>query len=131
MRVLCLHGVGTNGRILDSQTVAFRSLLPGNWEWHFVDGISSIYDGPYSCYYIDPSPENIQNAMDLVHEVMDEEGPFDAVMAFSQGAALAASIILNHQLTHPFDPPLFRLAIFLCANLPFSWTPNHATTSPP
>jgi pimeloyl-ACP methyl ester carboxylesterase len=42
-----------------------------------------------------------------------------------QGGALAASLLLKHQIENPFDPPPFRLAIFLCASLPFSWTAEH------
>ena len=34
---------------------------------------------------------------------------------------MAASMILRHQLEKPFDPPLFRFAIFMCSSLPFSW----------
>lgn len=40
-------------------------------------------------------------------------------MGFSQGAALAASMIL-HGLTTPAGAPLFRAAIFICSPLPFS-----------
>ncbi|MCJ1227278.1 hypothetical protein MMC12_003933 [Toensbergia leucococca] len=36
-------------------------------------------------------------------------------MGFSQGASLAASLILHHQIEHPFAPPLFRFAIFICS----------------
>jgi hypothetical protein len=73
--------------------VAFRSLLPQDWDWQFVDGeeesdpapgVDSVYPGPYSCYYVEPSTKNLQDALDLVYHVMDEEGPFDAIMGFSQ-----------------------------------------------
>jgi len=40
-------------------------------------------------------------------------------MGFSQGAALAASMLL-HRLTTPTGAPLFRAAIFICSPLPFS-----------
>lgn len=37
-----------------------------------------------------------------------------------QGGGLAAAIVLHHQLTLPFEPRLFRFAIFICAPLPWS-----------
>lgn len=49
---------------------------------------------------------------------MEEEGPFDGVLGFSQGAALAASLILEHQKTERED--LFRFAVFAGASLPFN-----------
>jgi pimeloyl-ACP methyl ester carboxylesterase len=41
-------------------------------------------------------------------------------MGFSQGAALAASMLLHHSLEHPSESPLFKAAIFICAPLPFA-----------
>ena len=70
--------------------------------------------------------------------MIQREGPFDAVMGFSQvgesrsalfpllpnripqGAALAASATLRHQIQNPSEPPLFRIAIFICSPIPFS-----------
>lgn len=51
---------------------------------------------------------------------MAEEGPFDAVLGFSQGAALAASLIAQHNETHPGAAPLFRVAVFLCGADPWA-----------
>jgi pimeloyl-ACP methyl ester carboxylesterase len=49
-------------------------------------------------------------------EVLDEEGPFDGLIGFSQGAALAASLILQHSdRAHP----LVDCAIFICGTLPW------------
>jgi predicted esterase len=44
------------------------------------------------------------------------------VLGFSQGAALAASLIINHNKTRPADPPLFRVAVFICGARP--WEAN-------
>jgi predicted esterase len=51
---------------------------------------------------------------------MEDEGPFDAVLGFSQGAGLAASLILRHQHEKPVELPLFKTAVFICAFLPSS-----------
>ena len=40
-------------------------------------------------------------------------------MGFSQGAALAAALIVHHAATNPGAPPLFRVAVFLCGVVPF------------
>lgn len=40
-------------------------------------------------------------------------------MGFSQGAALAAAMIVHHAQTNPHAPPLFRVAIFLCGGAPY------------
>ena len=51
-------------------------------------------------------------------EFIEEEGPFDGIIGFSQGATLAASIMLEHAKTNPFED-IFKLAIFVGASLPF------------
>ena len=38
----------------------------------------------------------------------------------TKGGGLAAAVILHHQLTNPYQPRLFRFAIFICAPLPWS-----------
>jgi predicted esterase len=48
--------------------------------------------------------------------VLNEEGPFDGLMGFSQGAALAASLMMQHSdQAHP----LVDCAIFICGTLPW------------
>ncbi|KAF6820844.1 hypothetical protein CPLU01_12658 [Colletotrichum plurivorum] len=134
MRILCLHGMAINGQIFESQTAPFRSLLPDDYEFTFVDGpysckpdlgIASVYPGPYLCWYRTPTTESVTRAHQRVRSIMAEKGPFDGVMGFSQGAAVAASMILHHQLEHPSAPPLFRFAIFIGSPLPFSHSLMH------
>lgn len=50
---------------------------------------------------------------------MDTLGPFDAVMGFSQGAALACTMLIDHARRNPGSPPLFKCAVFICAGVPF------------
>lgn len=68
-------------------------MLPAGWVFEFVDGeqeclpadgVEEIYPAPYFCYYDVPTFENVQAAHALIHEILEEEGPFDAVMGFSQ-----------------------------------------------
>ncbi|KAF6807782.1 hypothetical protein CSOJ01_07984 [Colletotrichum sojae] len=165
IRILCLHGMAINGQIFESQTAAFRSLLPDDYEFTFVDGpysckpdlgIASVYPGPYLCWYRTPTTESVTRAHQRVRSIMAEKGPFDGVMGFSQvcwyclfslqaspllskilfsledhlsetqqGAAVAVSMILHHQLEHPSSAPLFRFAIFIGSPLPFSHSLMH------
>jgi len=50
-----------------------------------------------------------------------EAGPFDGVMAFSEGAALAASLLIQRLQKNPGQQqlyPVFRCAVFFCAGVP-------------
>ncbi|PVH92932.1 hypothetical protein DM02DRAFT_677174 [Periconia macrospinosa] len=102
MRFLCLHGGGTNNRIFELQLASIRyDLGPGN-SFEFVEGclahgmfpgIDSLVapsDGFFA--YFDPhSAKSIINAVDDLQKYVETEGPFDAVLAFSQGCGLAAT----------------------------------------
>ncbi|KAI5238912.1 hypothetical protein E4T43_07096 [Aureobasidium subglaciale] len=127
MRFLCLHGMGTNSAIFAVQLGPILSRLEdAGHEFTFVDGlmecgsteeIRSVFPGPYLCYYNSPTLELVAAAFEYVHEIIEEEGPFDGVIGFSQGAALAASMLLQSAKQH--KKPLFELAIFAGASLPF------------
>lgn len=43
-------------------------------------------------------------ALEFVQEIISEDGPFDGILAFSQGAALALALLLRHAASHPLDP---------------------------
>ena len=49
---------------------------------------------------------------------IEDEGPFDGIIGFSQGAALASSVILRRAKDMTAEP-LFQVAVFICASLPF------------
>ena len=82
--------------------------------------IKLVYPPKYLAYYSVAYPHYVENAQDYVLGIIEEEGPFDGVMGFSQGAALAASLILEQRKTHPFDETFFKFAIFICATLSFN-----------
>lgn len=84
-------------------------------------GIDAFFPGPYFCFYELPTLEEVQDAHDLITETIEEEGPFDAVIGFSQGGALASSYILSDLLSAtPRNP--FKCAIFFCSSMPFDLT---------
>ncbi|KAL1642564.1 hypothetical protein SLS58_005332 [Diplodia intermedia] len=132
VRILCLHGMGVNSNIFAAQTAYFRSILPPTYEFLFLPatqdcdvaaGISDIYPGPYRCWYDTPTTSNVQKAQDTILRYAKRAGPFDGVMGFSQGAALAASIMLRQELAG--EAPPFKFAILMGSALPFSESTEH------
>lgn len=93
MRVLCLHGAGTSADIFKLQTERFRALLPSDFEYAWVDGeietdaapgVEEVFPGPYLSFYDLCTTDQLADAHAQCKEVLEEEGPFDAVMGFSQ-----------------------------------------------
>ncbi|KAH8803553.1 serine hydrolase FSH [Xylogone sp. PMI_703] len=126
MRFLCLHGIGMNAQILEAQLQPMRALLPQHWEYEFFEGhietsaaieIRQVFPGPYLCYYDSVTPEAITSAIHRLELFIQDEGPFDGVIAFSQGSALAGTLIVELAKSKPFDQ-LFRMAVFISSSLP-------------
>ncbi|KIA75493.1 hypothetical protein HK57_00042 [Aspergillus ustus] len=76
--------------------------------------------GPFYNWYDGLSSSQVREAHELVTDVIEDEGPFDGVIGFSQGASLAISMLYHHEICHPNRPPPFRFAIFFCAVLSIS-----------
>lgn len=93
-------------------------------QFELCPGIAEVYSSPYIAFFAHPTPQHVAEAFELVNEIIDEDGPFDGIMGFSQGASLAASLLLQRQLDHPSKPPQFQFAIFICGLLPFSPHPD-------
>ncbi len=78
-------------------------------------GIATVFPkDQYFAYYDPIHPFSILQAIEDLAAYVSAEGPFDGVMGFSQGAALAAMLLARDS-----PPEHFRFAIFLCAGLPF------------
>ncbi|KAK4106757.1 hypothetical protein N658DRAFT_415690 [Parathielavia hyrcaniae] len=124
MRFLCLHGRGTNSNILEAQLAPLISRLSAQHEFDFVDGeldcraapgMSKLYPPPYLCWYERGHPQEIQAAQDYLRSIIDQDGPYDGVIAFSEGAALATSLLLSDEAA---GEPRFTLAIFFNSVVP-------------
>lgn len=72
------------------------------------------------CYsYFDGSARSALTAVKDLEDYVEENGPFDCVVGFSLGAALAATLLLQpgrHSARHRI-----RSAVFLCGTLPCDW----------
>ncbi|KAJ6150441.1 hypothetical protein N7471_001640 [Penicillium samsonianum] len=134
VRILCLHGMGVNGDIFSFQTAGLQSQLPSNYVFFFANapetcdpapGMGDFFSGPYRCWYNTPTTSKVAAAHHFVQNIIEQNGPFDGVIGFSQGAAVAASMILHHQLESPEERSLFSFAIFIGSPIPFSKSLDH------
>mmetsp|Transcript_40031 Transcript_40031/g.84067 ORF Transcript_40031/g.84067 Transcript_40031/m.84067 type:complete len:250 (+) Transcript_40031:25-774(+) len=100
-RVLCLHGGDSNSDITYFQTTGLR--LYSNFECiyldapHIVDrcypGLDRFSDGPFYVWADPTKPKQQQEtewdaSLELIAKFCEENGPFDGVYGFSQGAAI-------------------------------------------
>ena len=75
-------------------------------------GIAALFPNTSYCSFFDPTDTvSILSAIDDLESYVSSEGPFDGVMGFSQGAALAAMLLRRR-------PMVFSFAIFICAAVP-------------
>ncbi|KAF4440058.1 hypothetical protein F53441_12380 [Fusarium austroafricanum] len=141
MRILCLHGAGTNSEIFriqlgsvihnllqDDPTLSFE-FYDAEVECPPAKGIEALSEGPfYEWYSWDPQQrilpaETTTDAIDNVLDMIAEEGPFDGVVGFSQGAAIIASVLAHYSKQNPLQPQtnLFKFAMFICGSKPFTY----------
>ncbi|MCJ1397715.1 hypothetical protein MMC11_000911 [Xylographa trunciseda] len=131
MRFLCLHGAGTSANIFKTQTSAFRAKLsispPPTFD--FIDGpfasspaagVDLFYSPPYYSFYSTATIQALHAAHAWLLEYVAKHGPYDAVMTFSQGGALAGSLLLSHFINTPHAASPFKLAVFICSGLPLT-----------
>ncbi|KAJ6028722.1 hypothetical protein N7540_004298 [Penicillium herquei] len=127
MRVLCLHGKGTSGSIFRSQTSSFRSQISKkDIEFDWVDGpldsnaapgIDLFYPPPYYSFMDNTIPADTYAGINWLRGYIEQHGPYDVVMGFSQGNVLASAYLLVHELETPHLPLPFKAAIFHCGGL--------------
>lgn len=76
-------------------------------------------DDSFLSWIDERSPENTLDALNEFETYINEAGPFDGLIAFSQAAGFAASFIIRTlREREPVDTlvaPPFRCAIFFCA----------------
>ena len=82
------------------------------------DGIGGTVPVPNS----DRVDHSGQDAMDYLYGIMEEEGPFDGIIGYSEGATVAATIILHEQRRFETEGriPTFKCALFFAGWPPMS-----------
>ncbi|KAM0347522.1 hypothetical protein ACHAPZ_011287 [Fusarium culmorum] len=127
MRLLCLHGRGTNSDILESQLAPLVSRLSEGYTLDFLDGpcqvnaapgVDSRSSGPFLAWHRRHFAKDVASAYAYVQAVITEDGPYDGVIGFSQGAALAVGLLISHQHQGPTGVNLFKFAILFSSVLP-------------
>ncbi|KAJ5593707.1 hypothetical protein N7537_010611 [Penicillium hordei] len=129
MRFLCLHGAGTSGAIFRAQTAAFREKLdPIRHTFDFIDaphpstagpGISAFFPEPYFSFYRSTDLEEVGKTHQWVlRHLHSQAEPYDALLCFSQGCAVAVSMIFAHQNENPEVELPFRAVVFICGGPP-------------
>jgi hypothetical protein len=63
-----------------------------------------------------------QQALDYLYQIMEEDGPFDGIIGYSEGATVAATLILHEQRRLAIEgrEPMFKFAMFFAGWPPMS-----------
>lgn len=121
-RILCLHGGGTNARIFSTQCRAIKEQLANDFRLVFAEAafpshagpdVLSVYKdwGPFKRWLRwqpsqpNPGPEAIIDALDqslhnamVLDDMRGATGDWVALLGFSQGAKVSASLLYRQQL---------------------------------
>lgn len=68
---------------------------------------------PLYTYYNPLNPESILQTHEELLQILQSDGPFDGVFAYSGGAALAAELMIDAAQSEFCIEPLFRFAVFV------------------
>ncbi|KAH8872117.1 Esterase OVCA2 [Schistosoma japonicum] len=112
LKVLCLHGYRQNSDVFREKTGGFRKLLKKFCEFDFISApnVTDHASNGHAWWFSKPMDFSAQENSDydsgfreslaFVKKYIEEEGPFDGAIGFSQGAAflLMLQIIMEHKL---------------------------------
>jgi predicted esterase len=118
--ILCLHGGGTNASIFKIQTIRIQRALSSHFEFVFLDapfecgpgpGVVPVFEGcgPYFSWITTKGQaEKPERTRDLIERCLEAQREKDGrgfigVLGFSQGARVAAGLLLEHQLRKKHD----------------------------
>ncbi|KAL2710848.1 Family of serine hydrolases 2 [Kluyveromyces marxianus] len=136
-KVLMLHGLAQSGPYFESKTKGFRRVLePLGYEFYYptaptkcspadistdIDDLGASSADDYHTWIV-PDPVNNEYRLPditrtFLREYILEHGPFDGIIGFSQGAAVAGYLLtdLNHllDLTEEQQPTLKFCILFM------------------
>lgn len=78
-----------------------------------MPGIGGFYPPPYLCWHERYEPKDVQAVHEYLKSVIEEDGPYDGIIGFSEGAALAASLLLCEEYDQSGGPAAsIKVAIF-------------------
>lgn len=76
--------------------------------------------GPVSVPHAHLKNQSAQEAIDYLYEIMEDDGPFDGIIGYSEGATVAATLILHEQWRFETEG---RIPMFKCALFFAGWPP--------
>ncbi|XP_062113544.1 uncharacterized protein LOC133824617 [Humulus lupulus] len=104
-RFLCLHGFRTNGKIMKTQIGKWPQSVLDKLDLTFLDApfpalgksdVEGIFDPPYYEWFQFNKEfneyTNFEECLKFIEDFMVENGPFDGLLGFSQGAILSAGL---------------------------------------
>ena len=80
----------------------------------FAAGTPEMLKGPFYCWYEGLSSAQVKEAHQTINETIEDEGPFDGVIGFSQGASVIISLLLHHEIHASHCASPFKFALFFC-----------------
>ncbi|KAL8793460.1 MAG: hypothetical protein Q9195_003943 [Heterodermia aff. obscurata] len=134
-RLLCLHGGGTSAMIFKIQTMRLAHCLRPHFHLVYVNapfpcgpgmGVLPVFEsaGPYYRWTPVNPGDDVARVRTAIRKAMIEEGdgmPFVGVMGFSQGAMLAAGILMEQCRTGAGlagEDVKFKFGVFLVPGFP-------------
>ncbi|KAK7721196.1 hypothetical protein SLS64_001492 [Diaporthe eres] len=106
--------------MLKEQLASLAAELGPHYHFTFYDGQVPVErgpgmpvwsPGPFYSYVTGYAPDEVSCALDDLDHFIEQNGPFDGVLGFSQGASIAATYILDCQLRRPEEQPPFNFAV--------------------
>jgi predicted esterase len=121
IKIVCLHGQGTNPYIFRDQLSAVMKVLGSTTEFHFIQAPMERSDSPLEHLYDQkwyqwwPSmfitKSHIEKSIDTVVEELQQIGHFDALLGFSQGASMVE--LLDRLSEQGLVPKLWNFSILI------------------
>ncbi|KAI9276313.1 serine hydrolase FSH [Sporodiniella umbellata] len=150
IKILCLHGFGQNGTIFESKTAPIRKELESIADFVFItaphcftpDGaeLQGLSEGHrMHMWWHLPAVRATQNgyyigykeSVEYVKSVIEEQGPFDGILGFSQGCVFSALLAsLLEKKTPGFNNPPLKFAVLVSGYRPVTQEQTLSLLSP-
>ena len=107
LKILCIHGYRQSGQTFRQRTGALRKSLKKHAEFAFITAPNQIKsdeeekqfgwwfstnENSYDAHEYTDACVGLESSLQVVADSLEKEGPFDGILAFSQGASLLSII---------------------------------------
>eukprot|EP00088_Acartia_fossae_P064024 TRINITY_DN7858_c0_g1_i1.p1 TRINITY_DN7858_c0_g1~~TRINITY_DN7858_c0_g1_i1.p1 ORF type:complete len:399 (+),score=63.91 TRINITY_DN7858_c0_g1_i1:51-1199(+) len=109
LKILCLHGYRQSGQAFRTKTGSFRKATGKYADFSFITAPHQVgedengwwFSTPergYNAHHVSTEDWGFSDSLELIKKTVAEEGPFDGLLAFSQGASLGALLLAKQEL---------------------------------